>query len=220
MLVINPRGAYGYGDAFADCHAGDWGPKASADILRGVDVFLKAHPEIDAKHVGIYGGSYGGFMTAYLLTQTDRFAAAVDFYGISDITSYWGQGSWGPTYGDMSVAGRHPWDDQKLFVDRSPVFNADKITTPLLLMHGLADNNVRPGESRQLFTALKMQDRPVEMVLFPGENHGIASTFSVLTEQRGMLLDWFDRWLRDQPRAWNDRWPKSKGATNGDDPSS
>jgi len=206
LLVINPRGAYGWGDAFADCHAGDWGPKASADILRGVEVFLTAHPSIDAGHVGIYGGSYGGFMTAYLLTRTDRFTAAVDYYGISDITSYWGQGSWGPTYGDMSVGGRHPWDDRELFVDRSPIFQADRITTPLLLLHGLADNNVRSGESRQLFTALKMQGRPVEMVLFPGENHGIASTFSVQTTQREMMLDWFDRWLRELPRAWEDRW--------------
>jgi len=220
VLVINPRGAYGYGDAFADCHAGDWGPKASADILRGVDVFLKSHNEIDAKRVGIYGGSYGGFMTAYLLTQTSRFAAAVDYYGISDVTSYWGQGSWGPTYGDMSVAGKHPWDAPKLFAGRSPIFNADRITTPLLLMHGLADNNVPSGESRQLFTALKMENRPVEMVLFPGENHGIAGTFSVFVRQRGMMLDWFDRWLRDQPKAWDDRWPKNKAGSDGNDSSS
>ncbi len=210
VLVINPRGAYGYGDAFADCHAGDWGPMASADILQGVETFLRDHPEIDAHHVGIYGGSYGGFMTAYLLTRTKRFAAAVDLYGISDITSYWGEGSWGVTYGDMSTAGERPWDGRKLFVDRSPVYNADAIETPLLLLHGLADDNVPPGESRQLFTALCIQDRPVEMVLFPGENHGIAGSFSVFVQQRAMMLDWFDRWLKEEPEAWDDRWKRGE----------
>jgi len=206
VLVVNPRGAYGYGEAFADVHAGDWGPKASADILACLDAFLAAHAELDGSKVGIYGGSYGGFVTEYLVTVTDRFAAAVSMYGISDIATYWGQGTWGWTYGDMASAGALPWTDPELYLGHSPFLRADRIKTPLLLLHGLADVNVTPGESEQLFTALAVQDKPVELVLFPGEDHGIAGSFADLEAHRSMLLEWFDRWLRDQPEAWQERW--------------
>jgi dipeptidyl aminopeptidase/acylaminoacyl peptidase len=206
VLVVNPRGAYGYGEAFADVHAGDWGPQAAADILACLDTFLAAHPELDEGKVGIYGGSYGGFMTEYLVTVSDRFAAAVSMYGISDIATYWGQGAWGWTYGDMASAGALPWTDPDLYLHRSPLFRADRIRTPLLLLHGLADLNVTPGESEQLFTALAVQDKPVELVLFPGEGHGISGSFANLEAHRTMLLEWFDRWLRNQPEAWEERW--------------
>ncbi|MDQ7086927.1 MAG: prolyl oligopeptidase family serine peptidase [Acidobacteriota bacterium] len=206
VLVINPRGAYGRGERFADHHAGDWGPKAAADVLAGIDALLRAHPEINPASVGLYGGSYGGFLTAYLLSTTDRFAAAVSLYGISSLASYWGQGDWGWTYGDMASAGAAPWTDPDLFVRHSPLFRAEKIHTPLLLLHGTADGNVPPTESRQLFTALKILGRPVEWVLFPGEDHGISGTFERRTEHRTMILEWFDRFLRDQGEAWEHRW--------------
>ncbi len=206
VLVVNPRGAFGYGDAFADHHAGDWGPTASADILAGVDAFLAAHPEVDGERIGIYGGSYGGFLTQYLITATDRFAAAVSLYGISDLATYWGQGDWGWTYGDMALAGATPWADPEEFVRKSPLYRADRIRTPLLLLHGLTDGNVTPGESEEMFTALSIQDKPVELVLFPGEAHGIAGSFPNRVAARTMILEWFDRYLRDQPAAWEARW--------------
>ncbi|MFH1844595.1 MAG: S9 family peptidase [bacterium] len=206
VLVVNPRGAHGFGDEFADFHAGDFGPKASADILAGLDHFLAEHPGIDGQKVGIYGGSYGGFMTEYLVTTTDRFAAAVSMYGISDLGTYWGQGVWGWTYGDMAAGGATPWSDPELFWRHSPLFRADRITTPLLLLHGEDDANVTPGESEQLFTALSIQDKPVELVLFPGEGHGISGSFANRVDHRTMMLEWFDRFLRDQPEAWLARW--------------
>jgi len=110
LLVVNPRGAYGYGDEFADHHAGDWGPKAAADIIAGTNFILDQHSWLDKDGIGIYGGSYGGFMTEYLVTTTDLYAAAVSMYGISDLATYWGQGAWGWTYGDMPLAGVPPWD--------------------------------------------------------------------------------------------------------------
>jgi dipeptidyl aminopeptidase/acylaminoacyl peptidase len=206
VLVVNPRGAYGFGDAFADHHAGDWGPAASADILACLDHLLAEQPQLDSGRIGIYGGSYGGFMSEYLVTVTDRFAAAVAMYGISDLATYWGQGGWGWTYGDMSVAGVTPWSDPEYYIARSPLFQADRITTPLLLLHGLSDANVTPGESEQLFTALALQDKPVEMVLFPGEDHGISGSFANRVAHRTMMLQWYDRFLRDQPEAWQARW--------------
>ncbi|HHQ49061.1 MAG TPA: S9 family peptidase, partial [Acidobacteria bacterium] len=206
VLVLNPRGALGYGDRFADEHVDDWGPKASADILAGVDAFVASHPEVDGTRVGIYGGSYGGFMTEYLLTRSDRFAAAVAMYGISDIASYWGAGTWGYTYGDTALAGSFPWNARDLFSGHSPLYAADRITAPLLLLHGLADVNVPEGESEQLYTALRTLGRQVELVTFPGEDHGIAGSWTNWIGHRRMMLEFFDRVLRHQPGAWNERW--------------
>jgi dipeptidyl aminopeptidase/acylaminoacyl peptidase len=206
LLVINTRGAAGYGEAFARNHAGDWGPVAAADVLAGVDAFLSDHSEIDPDRVGIYGGSYGGFLTEYLLGESDRFAAAVALYGISDLATYWGQGAWGWTYGDMALAGRTPWHEPQYFVEHSPLYRADRMRTPLLLLHGEADSNVTPGESVQLFTALAVQGREVELVTFPGEDHGISGTWSRRVDHRMMILEWFDRFLCDRPQAWRHRW--------------
>jgi dipeptidyl aminopeptidase/acylaminoacyl peptidase len=145
-------------------------------------------------------------MTEYLVTVSDRFAAAVSMYGISDLATYWGQGVWGVTYGDMALGGATPWSDPDLFSGNSPLFRADRITTPLLLLHGEADGNVTPGQSQELFAALVAQDKPVEMVLFPGEDHGISGTWANRVGHRTMMLEWFDRYLKDQPQAWQARW--------------
>ncbi len=206
VLVLNPRGALGYGDGFADAHVDDWGPRASADILAGVGDFLASHGELDGKRVGIYGGSYGGFMTEYLISHSDRFAAAVAMYGISDIASYWGAGTWGYTYGDTALAGAFPWSTSALFSGHSPLYAADRMETPLLLLHGLADINVPEGESEQLYTALRTLGRQVELVTFPGEDHGIAGSWKNWIGHRRMMLEFFDRILRGQPGAWNKRW--------------
>lgn len=208
VLVINPRGACGWGEKFADVHAGDWGPLAAADILAGVDSFLAGHAEVNKATIGIYGGSYGGFMTEYLVSVTNRFAAAVSLYGISDISSYWGRGAWGWTYGDMAAGGAAPFSDRSLFAGHSPFYMAEQIETPLLLLHGEADTNVPPGESEQLYTALRTLGRDAELVLFPGEHHGISGTFTDRAEHRMMLLDWFDKYLRGQPEAWDGRWKR------------
>ena len=206
VLAVNPRGAAGYGETFADHHAGDWGPAAAADVMEATRRVLAEIPYLDPARVGIYGGSYGGFMTDYLVTHTDMYAAAVSMYGISDLVTYFGQGAWGVTYGDMALGGRNPWDDPRYFVEHSPVYHADKVTTPLLLLHGLADGNVTTGESIQLFTELSVLDKPVEMVLFPGEDHGISGSWKNRVAHRTMMLEWFDRWLKDRPEAWEDRW--------------
>ena len=206
VLVVNPRGCHGYGDAFADWHAGDWGPAASADILAGAEALLARYPQLNPDAVGCYGGSYGGFMTMYLVTHSDLFASAVSMYGIADLATYWGQGAWGWTYGDMAAGGRMPWEHPQYFTDHSPLFAAGDVTTPLLLLHGAADVNVTTGESMEMFTALQVQGKPVELVTFAGEDHGIAGSWENYAGHRTMMLEWFDRFLKGRPEAWEHRW--------------
>ncbi len=206
VLVVNPRGAIGRGQAFADEHVRDWGPKAAADVLAGVDALLAGHPEIDPQRIGLYGGSYGGFLTEYLLTVTPRFAAAVALYGISDLASYWGAGAWGFTYGDTALAGAFPWSDQELFAGRSPLYRADRITTPLLLVHGTADVNVPPDESQQLYTALRTQGKTAELVLVPGGEHMLWDPLSRRVGHLDLIVRWLDRFLRSEPEGWEARW--------------
>ena len=206
VLVINPRGAYGYGDAFADHHANDGGHKAAEDVIAGTRALLEQVPQLDPARVGCYGGSYGGFLTMLLLTKTDLFAAACSMYGIADQATYWGDGTWGWTYGDMANGGALPWRDPEFFLRASPLYQAGEIHTPLLLLHGEEDENVTPGESSEMFTALQVLGREVELVTFPGEGHGIAGTWKNYTSHRTMMLEWFDRYLKDQPEAWEARW--------------
>ncbi len=210
VYVLNPRGAGAYGRDFADSHVNDWGKRASADILEGIGRVLKAHPELDPAKVGCFGGSYGGFTTMDLVTKDANLAAAVSMYGISNIASYWGGGTWGWTYGDMALARSYPWNRRDIFVDRSPLFHADRIKTPLLLLHGLADVNVPCLESQQMFTALKVLGRKVELVTFQGEDHGISGSRKDRNLHRTMILEWFDRFLKGQPEAWNYRWKRKK----------
>ncbi|MFG0317410.1 MAG: S9 family peptidase, partial [Planctomycetota bacterium JB042] len=206
LYVVNPRGANGYGRAFADHHVNDWGEKAGADILRGVADVLARNDDLDPRRVGGFGGSYGGFMTMSLLTKTDRFAAAVSLYGISNLASYFGDGQWGWTYGDQAMARSYPWSHAGWYAEHSPLFHADRITTPLLLLHGAEDGNVPPAESEQMFTALRLLNRPVELVRFSGEDHGLRGTWENRVAHREMMVDWFDRHLRGRPEAWEARW--------------
>ncbi len=206
VYVLNPVGTIGYGQAFADKHSNDWGTLATRDVIEGTRALIAAKPYVDEKHLGAYGGSYGGFITLDLLTKTDMFAAAVDMYGISNIASYFGGGTWGHLYGDLALPGSYPWTRRDVFVEKSPLYHADKITTPLLILHGEADNNVPPVESDQMFAALKILGRDVEYVRFKDETHNINVKFENLIAHREMMLEWFDKYLKDEPEAWTKRW--------------
>jgi len=206
VYVLNPAGAPGYGQEFSNLHIDDWGYPAGSDILEGVRQFADVHSFVDADRIGAFGGSYGGFMTMHLLARSDLFAAAVALYGISNITNYWGAGWWGYSYTWGTCPDCQPWSRRDIFVDRSPIFDADKITAPLLLMHGTSDVNVVPSESEQMFTALRLLDRDVELVRFFGENHGMGSTPMMQKRRDDIILAWFNKHLRAESTAWKMRW--------------
>ena len=205
--ILEPSGATGFGQEWASRHVNTAGKGPAEDIIEGVKQICKEHPFINAEKIGCMGASYGGFMTQYLQTQTDIFAAAVSHAGIANHTSYWGEGYWGYNYSEVSMANSYPWSHRKLYVDQSPLFNADKIHTPLLLLHGNADTNVPLIESLQMFTALKLLGREVSLVEVEGENHHILD-YNKKEKWLATQMAWFQKWLKDDPTWWDALYPK------------
>lgn len=209
VLVVNPSGATGFGQKFSARHVDTAGEGVTEDIISSTQAFCDEHAFVNRKKIGCIGASYGGFMTQYLQTKTDLFAAAISHAGISDHTSYWGEGYWGYSYSEVSMANEYPWTNNHLFVDQSPLYNADKIHTPLLFVHGTADNNVPVGESIQLYTALKLLGRPTAMVLVDGQDHHIID-YEKRLKWQNTIFAWFAKWLQDDASWWTEMYGDEK----------
>jgi len=206
VYVLQPSGATGYGQEFSAFHVNDWGKIVAEEIIEGTTTFLDAHQFVDRDRVGCIGASFGGFMTQLLITKTDIFAAAVSHAGISSISSYWGEGYWGALYNAVAAANSFPWNRPDIYIGQSPLFSADKINTPLLLLHGTSDTNVPPGESEQMYVALKLLGKDVEYVRVEGQNH-IIMQYKPRKLWTKTIIAWFDRCLKDKPDWWNDLYP-------------
>lgn len=203
VYVLNPSGTTGYGQEYSARHVNAWGKRTADEIIQGVKEFCKAHPFVNKDRIGCLGASYGGFMTQYLLTKTDIFHAAISHAGISNVTSYWGEGFWGYSYNSVAAAKSYPWTAPELFTKQGSLFNADKIHTPLLLLHGTVDTNVPIGESIQLFNALKILGRDVEFITVQDENH-VISNFNNKLSWHNTIMAWFAKWLQDDPSWWDE----------------
>lgn len=206
VYVINPSGATGFGQEFSSRHVNTAGEGVAQDIIEGTKKFCQEHPFVNDKKIGCIGASYGGFMTQYLQTVTDIFAAAISHAGISDHTSYWGEGYWGYSYSEVSMAESYPWSNPDLYVKQSPLYNADKVHTPLLFLHGDKDNNVPVGESIQMFTALKLLNRPTAFVAVADQDHHIID-YDKRIKWQDTIFAWFDRYLKDDPTWWEALYP-------------
>jgi dipeptidyl aminopeptidase/acylaminoacyl peptidase len=168
VLSMNPRGATGYGEAYAQANVGDWGGIDASDLLCALDVVC-ARDDVDASRQAVTGESYGGFMTNWLVATTTRFRAAVAQNSITDL--------WGaylttddPTSFDWDLGGR-PWEQPERYERLSPLRHVAAIRTPLLLIHSELDRNCPIGQAEQLASALRLLGRPVELVRIPGEGH-------------------------------------------------
>ena len=209
VYTLNPSGSTGFGQEFSARHVNAWGKRTADEIIFGVKQFCNTHTFVDKEKIGCFGASYGGFMTQYLQTQTDIFAAAVSHAGISAISSYWGEGYWGIGYCSIANADTYPWNNPDFYVQQSPLFMADKIKTPLLLLHGTVDTNVPIGESIQMYNALKILGKTVEFIQVEGENHGI-SNYEKRMAWTNTMIAWFDKYLKNQPQLWNSLYPEKK----------
>ncbi len=211
VYVVQPSGAIGYGQEFSAMHVNAWGIRTAEDIIEGTRKFVTDHPYVNEKKIGCLGASYGGFMTMYLQTRTDIFAAAMSHAGISSISSYWGEGYWGFTYSSGASAHSYPWNNKEMYLEQSPLFAANKVKTPILLLHGMDDTNVPVGESIQFYTALEILGKPVEFVQVKGENHVISDP-KRRAEWMNTVMAWFDYWLKDEGQWWKSMYPDSKTA--------
>lgn len=205
VYTVQPSGATGFGQEFSARHVNAWGRRTADEILEGTERFLDAHPFVDRDKVGCIGASYGGFMTMYLVSHSDLFSAAVSHAGISNLASYWGKGWWGYLYSAAASADSFPWNARDLYIDQSPLYAADQIHTPLLLLHGDHDTNVPPVESHQMYTALKVLGRDVELIEVGGEDHQI---FYYPKRKLWMetIVAYFTKYLHDRPEWWVELW--------------
>ncbi|KZN51148.1 alpha/beta hydrolase family protein [Pseudoalteromonas luteoviolacea] len=207
VYVLQPSGATGFGQEFSAKHVNDWGNRAADDIIEGTKAFLDSYQFVDKNRLGNLGASYGGFMTMTLATKTDIFSASISHAGISNLTSYWGHGWWGYLYSSEASKNSYPWNNMKLYSEQSPVFNADKVKTPLLLIHGDADTNVPVGESHIMYTALKLLNQDVEMIEYKGADHQIFARDRRFQWWNTMLA-YFDKHLKEEPQWWQHMYGK------------
>ncbi|HEX6883357.1 MAG TPA: S9 family peptidase [Planctomycetota bacterium] len=194
VFYPNYRGSTGRGVAFSKLGQGDPAGKEFDDLVDAVD-HLIGTGLVDGARVGVTGGSYGGYATAWCATRhSERFAAGVMFVGISNKISKVGTTDI-PEEEFLVHARKRPWDDWQGLLERSPIYHADKSRTPLLILHGKDDPRVHPGQSRELYRHLKLRGQaPVRLVLYPGEGHGNRKAAARL-DYALRSLQWFEHYL-------------------------
>ncbi len=188
----NPRGSYGQGEAFTRANVKDFGYGDLRDILAGVDEVGRTIP-VDPRKVGIFGWSYGGYMTMWALTQTSRFKAGVAGAGLSDWLSYYGTNgidTWMIPYFGASV-----YDDPAVYAKSSPIGYIKQAKTPALMLHGDRDAEVPVTQSYEYWHALRDRNVPAELVIYPGEGHLFAKPADQIDTLR-RASNWFARWLK------------------------
>ncbi len=193
VLLVNPRGSTGYGEAFAQACEGDWGGGDFRDLMTAVDAAI-ARGGLDPERLGVTGVSYGGYMTNWIVGQTDRFKAAVTINSICNLVSSFGtadeDGLWaGGYYG-------WPWERPDFYRERSPITYAARMTTPLRIMAAENDYRCPISQSEELYTWLKKLGRaPVDFVRFPGASHVTLATPRQRVVQLQLLLEWLAHYL-------------------------
>lgn len=196
VFFCNPRGSDGRGDAFADLRK-KWGTIDFSDLMEFTDHVLRITPALDPDRLGVTGGSYGGWMTNWIIGHTHRFAAAASQRSFSNWLSDFGLSEIGYNF-DVSEVGATPWEDPAALWDRSPVKYADQVTTPTLFIHSLQDYNCPFAEGMQMFAGLKYHHVPSRVCAFEGENHNLSRSGKPRHRIRRLkeITDWMDKYLK------------------------
>ena len=195
VLYTNPRGSIGYGRDFALAVRGAWGVKDSLDILAGVDALLQKG-YIDEQRMGVIGGSYGGFMTNWLVGHSDRFKVAVTDRSVVNRYSFFGSSDVGWDFADDDLE-TTPWDDPELYLRMSPISYVKQMHTPLLIIHSESDLRCSIEQAEELFAALKYLGREVLFVRFEGQSHGLSRGGHPRQrlERLRHIKAWFEKYL-------------------------
>ncbi|MER1985651.1 MAG: S9 family peptidase [Solibacillus sp.] len=195
VLYMNPRGSHGYSQAFVDAVRGDYGGGDYADILAALDEAIAQEPWIDRERLGVMGGSYGGFMTNWIVGHSDRFKAAVTLRSISNWTSFYGVSDIGYYFTEWQI-GADMQDVDKLW-QQSPLKYAQSMNTPLLILHSEEDFRCPIEQAEQLYVTLKRMGKDVSFVRFPKSNHNMSRTGipSLRQERLNYIINWFAQYL-------------------------
>jgi len=202
VFWCNPRGSEGYGRAFNEANIRDWGPGPMRDVLAGVES-LVADGLADPKRLGVTGGSYGGYLTNWIVGHDDRFAAAMTCRSVSDMAVLMLTGDISTGFWPRHEFRATPWDDPAYFREISPITYADAIRTPLLIQHSENDIRTTVGQAEALFTVLRSKKRPVRLLRVPEETHELTRSGTPFRRVENLLVvrDWFRHFLVEGRRG-------------------
>ena len=203
MVYCNPRGSYGYGQKFLTAIRHDWGGVYYEDVMAAAS-YAASLPWIDDRRMGVLGGSYGGYMTNWVITHTDRFKAAVTMRSTCNRMSQFGASDAAFTNGEWEFDG-DPWDNPKAYLDRSPLMYVRNVSTPVMLIHSEQDLRCPMEQAEEFFTALKKTKKTAVLVRFPNENHELSRSGQPKhrIERLEYILAWFDRYLSPDGRCYD-----------------
>ena len=194
LVDVDYRGSTGYGQAFSDGCVMNWGGGDYKDLMAGVDFAAARYDWIDADRLGVIGGSYGGFMTNWIVTQTHRFKAAVSVASVSNLISFYGTSLYHLLI-EVEFNGK-PWDNYPLLWQWSPLAHIRNVKTPTLLLHGENDHDVPFTQAEEMYIALKKLGVDSELVRYPGEGHGFRKPRHRI-DYLHRTIEWFDRYLKE-----------------------
>ncbi|WP_339312473.1 S9 family peptidase [Paenibacillus sp. FSL k6-2145] len=196
VVYINPRGGLGYGQQFVNACRGDYGGGDYRDLMESVDYALSQYEFIDESRLGVTGGSYGGFMTNWIVGHTDRFKAAVTQRSISNWLSFYGVSDIGYFFTEDQIGG-NAWDDTEKLWKHSPLAYVGNVSTPLLILHGEQDLRCPIEQAEQLYIALKRRKQTTRLVRFPGANHELSRGGHPHLRVRRLehIAGWFNEYL-------------------------
>ncbi len=198
VMYTNPRGSTGYGEEHAEGVIGDWGGNDYRDLMAAVD-FACEQDWVDPERLGVTGGSYGGYMTNWIVSQTDRFAAAVTFRSISNLYTKYGCSDIGFYGNRRGMGGADLWDSEDFIMSRSPIRYAPDVVTPILIVHAEEDYRCPMEQAEQWYVALKRLGVECEFVRYRGEDHELSRSGRPHNRRDRLKrqFEWFERYLSE-----------------------